>query len=137
MGRPYLWGGTSSLAMDCSGFSRTVYFMNGLILARDASLQAYFGETVTPDNYFSNVRPGDLLFFGRKGENGAKDRVTHVGVSMGQNDYIHSSGYVHINSFDPQSPVFSEKLLKSFLWAKRIINTPEMEKIKIKNNTWY
>ena len=43
LGLPYLWGGSSAKAVDCSGFVQSVYFMNGLILPRDASLQALHG----------------------------------------------------------------------------------------------
>ena len=46
LGLPYLWGGSSSKAVDCSGFVQSVYFMNGLILQRDASLQALHGSSV-------------------------------------------------------------------------------------------
>src|SRR5690606_3104471 len=37
--RSYLWGGTSIKGVDCSGFTKTSYFMNGLIIPRDASQQ--------------------------------------------------------------------------------------------------
>lgn len=136
-GRPYLWGGTSCLAMDCSGFTKTVYFLNGMILARDASLQVKYGDAVEPDNYFSNVLPGDLLFFGRKGENGAKDRVTHVALSLGQNEYIHSSGKIKVNSFDPQSPVYSEARRKSLLAVRRILKTNWAEQFQVSANPAY
>ena len=39
MGIPYLWGGTSTKGVDCSGFTKSVYFLNGLLLPRDASQQ--------------------------------------------------------------------------------------------------
>ena len=62
LGLPYLWGGTSAKAVDCSGFVQSVYFMNGYILARDASLQALYGTTVDISHGYGQLRNGDLLF---------------------------------------------------------------------------
>ncbi|MCB0277470.1 MAG: C40 family peptidase, partial [Calditrichaeota bacterium] len=65
MGVPYLWGGTSTKGVDCSGFTKAVYLMNGVILPRDASQQVHVGTVVDSSGTFENLRPGDLLFFGR------------------------------------------------------------------------
>jgi cell wall-associated NlpC family hydrolase len=66
LGLPYLWGGTSAKGFDCSGFTKTVYFINGVILPRDASQQVLVGELVDTSTDFNKLQPGDLLFFGRK-----------------------------------------------------------------------
>jgi hypothetical protein len=64
MGVPYLWGGTSTKGVDCSGFTKTIYFQHGLILPRDASQQVHVGALVDKDRDFSSLKVGDLLFFG-------------------------------------------------------------------------
>ena len=93
MGIPYLWGGSSVKGVDCSGFVQSVFFRNGIILARDASLQALHGLPVDISDGFNRLKKGDLLFFGSK-ENG-DSHVTHVALYLGNNEYINSSGRVH------------------------------------------
>ena len=136
-GRAYLWGGTSANTMDCSGFVKTVYFMNGLILARDASLQALHGESIDVSENYTSLQPGDLLFFGRKANETTKARVTHVGLSLGGTNYIHESGMVQQNSFDPASEIYSAYRKNSLLHAKRIINIKDEGIQEIKQHPWY
>jgi gamma-D-glutamyl-L-lysine dipeptidyl-peptidase len=104
MGVPYLWGGTSAKGVDCSGFTKMIYLMNGLILPRDASQQVHIGTLVDDRGDFGSLRVGDLLFFGRPAADGAPERVVHVGMWIGDGRFIHASGRVHISSVDPAAP---------------------------------
>jgi SH3-like domain-containing protein len=133
LGIPYLWGGTSTKGMDCSGFTKTVFRLNGMELNRDADQQATMGEPVASNDNFRLLRSGDLLFFGQKGVDGNKERITHVGIYLANLQYIHSSGRVRLSSFDPTSPIFEDRLLKRFVRARRVIpqtQVPEVAKSK-------
>lgn len=137
-GRPYLWGGTSDRAMDCSGFVKVVYFMNGIILARDASLQTKYGELIEPGQQFNRFQTGDLLFFGRSATETQPEKVTHVALSLGGTEYIHASGRIKRNSFNPESNIYSEYRKNSFVRARRVIgNAADIGIVKIKNHPWY
>jgi cell wall-associated NlpC family hydrolase len=77
MGVPYLWGGTTALGMDCSGFVQQVYRLNGVALPRDADQQAVLGRRV------DQARAGDLFFFGEQS-------VTHVAIATNASEFVHA-----------------------------------------------
>ena len=137
MGIPYTWGGTSTKGVDCSGFTKMVFLMHNIILMRDASQQAYTGIQVDISN-MDNLQVGDLIFFGKKGEQGKKDRIRHVGIYLGNKEFIHASGYVRINSLDVSQPHYDEKNATELIRATRILGAIDTNGIwHIYNNPFY
>jgi hypothetical protein len=98
---PYLWGGRTHFGIDCSGFTQAVFKLKGINLLRDASMQAEQGYTV---NSLNEVKLGDLAFF----EN-ARGNVVHVGIMLNNENIIHASGKVKIDTIDEKG-IYSEDL---------------------------
>jgi cell wall-associated NlpC family hydrolase len=128
-GIPYVWGGTSVKGMDCSGYTKTVFLKHGVMLRRDASQQAKTGIPVDISRGYDNLRPGDLLFFGKKAGEGKKERVRHVAIYIGNKEFIHASGFVRINSLDPGKPHYDKTNTEELIRAARIIGAVGTEGI--------
>jgi cell wall-associated NlpC family hydrolase len=136
LGIPYLWGGSSTKAVDCSGYVGSVFFLNGLILARDASLQATHGRQVDLAAGYGSLNKGDLLFFGSR--EGSTSHVTHVAIYIGEGEYINASGRVMIGSLDSFGTNYNPSSESSLLMAKRIIGvTDDAGIVPVVKHPWY
>ena len=136
VGVPYLWAGTSIKGVDCSGFAKTVYFLNGYMLLRNASQQYKTGEPVDVSEGLGNLQPADLVFFGREATEEKPERITHVAIYMGDGKIIHSSQVVRINSLVEGEPdYYARKPIR----ACRILGNQDCGKgvVSIKNSNIY
>jgi cell wall-associated NlpC family hydrolase len=88
IGIPYLWGGTGTAAQggrfDCSGLAQAAYAKAGIRLPRVANDQ-YNTTDVHPS--WGDLKPGDLVFFGEKGNSRS---IHHVGIYIGDGKMIHA-----------------------------------------------
>jgi hypothetical protein len=127
LGSPYLWGGTSTKGMDCSGFTKTVYLLNGFIIPRDASQQIHAGKVVDEHLNFEGLEKGDLMFFGTKATDYNIQRVTHVGIWLGngKGEFIHSASKVRLSSIHPESVYYDEPNKNRYLGSKRYLGNPD------------
>jgi len=84
IGVPYRWGGESvEEGFDCSGFTMTVYQLNGLELPRSSRAQWNAGTSVRR----SELEKGNLVFFRT-----TSSRISHVGIYDGNGRFIHAPG---------------------------------------------
>ncbi|HEX3826473.1 MAG TPA: C40 family peptidase [Sporichthyaceae bacterium] len=87
LGLPYLWGGRSGFAPDCSGLTSMVYAAAGVDIPRDASAQALHGGGQRVDAV--DLQPGDLLFWAKDEGVGA---IHHVAMYIGEQHMIEAPG---------------------------------------------
>ena len=108
IGVPYKWGGTTPKGFDCSGYVQYVFNKHGIELPRTSREQYYTGYKVSK----SNLQPGDLVFFNTSGKG-----VSHVGIYIGDGDFIHSASSKGIVIAD----LFGNYWSSYYLGARRVL----------------
>ncbi len=107
LGVTYTWGGSSSFGFDCSGFTQTIMRRRGVIMPRDANIQAAWSGLV-PVADRARLKPGDLLFFGKDSAS-----ITHTGIYLGKGAFIHDTTKDHPRTqiSDLSDPYWSKLLV--------------------------
>lgn len=88
LGITYTWGGVSTYGYDCSGFTQMLVRQRGILMPRDADVQAGWSGVIQVER--KDLQPGDLLFFG-----GSPAKITHTGMYIGNGEFIHDTTHAH------------------------------------------
>jgi LysM repeat protein len=103
LGAPYKLGGSTLKGIDCSALVKKIYGIFNIELPRTTREQLKVGKKVEKDQ----LEEGDLVFFKRRGN------LAHVGIYVGDNQFVHASSYsreVKIDHLD--APYYSQRFLR-------------------------
>lgn len=109
VGNPYRYGGNSlTSGIDCSGFTQQIMEKFGYSISRTSSSQAGEGRAVST----SNLRAGDLVFYGNGGS------INHVAVYIGGGQVVHASnsapyprGGIKISNVNYRTPICARRII--------------------------
>ena len=104
IGAPYRFGGSSLKGIDCSSFVQKIYRIFDITLPRNAREQSKVGVSIAREK----LTEGDLIFFHTKRSLG------HVGIYIGNNEFVHASSkrkVVRIDSLD--TPYYQKRFQRA------------------------
>ncbi len=107
LGTPYKYGGTTRQGIDCSALMMFVFREGGKNLPRTSRQQFMVGQSVER----TTLRPGDLVFFNTNGRG-----ISHVGLFIGNNAFIHASSSRGVVRETLNSPYFANR----YMGARRV-----------------
>ncbi len=111
MGTPYLWGGETREAIDCSSFSQRLFIKSyNMYIERTAQKQSDSKNTELFTD-LSHLNEGDLLFFGKD-----QFHIVHVGVYLQNNQFVHATA----SKVDGASGVKISHINHPY-WTKRLM----------------
>ena len=100
---PYRSGGMSRKGIDCSGLVRMIFSQEfGIELPRTVKYQARKGRNISK----KNLEPGHLIFF----KTGTRSR--HVGIYLGNNEFLHASAKMGVIVSSLKNPYWAPRLWK-------------------------
>jgi len=111
LGNKYVWGAAGPKNFDCSGYTQYIYKQFGVSLPRTAATQLNKGTTIEK----SDLQVGDAVFF----QDQERTKVGHVGIYMGDGNFIHSSSAVGKVTITPLSKNYYET---RYVGARRYVD---------------
>lgn len=106
LGTPHCMGGTTKKCLDCSGLTYIAFAANKITIPRKSQDQARYGKIILDK---ADLKNGDLVFYTRTYN--SPDYITHVGIYLGNNSFIHASTSKGVVITEIQNPWWSERFV--------------------------
>jgi cell wall-associated NlpC family hydrolase len=113
LGVPHCMGGTTMKCIDCSGLLVAVFATHDIHLPHNSEEQARYGTIIAERD---ELQKGDMVFFVRSYK--ANRLITHSGIYIGNNDFIHTSSSKGVTITSMNDPWWAEK----FIFGTRVFN---------------